>query len=60
MRPLGATVANENYIYYDKAMVANDSQFIIIGMTLSDTDVVTVRSSASNEIAFTLFGVETS
>ena len=60
VRPLGATVANENHIYYDKAMVANDSRFIIIGMTLSDTDVVTVRSSAANEIAFTLFGVETS
>jgi hypothetical protein len=60
VRPLGATVGNENYIYYDKALAANDSVFIIIGITLSDDDVVTVRSSAADEIAFTLFGVETS
>ena len=60
VRPLGATVASEHFIYYDKAMAANDSRFIIIGITLSDTDVVTVRSSAADEIAFTLFGVETS
>jgi hypothetical protein len=60
IRPLGATVVNEHYIYYDKALAANDSVFIIIGITLSDDDVVTVRSSAADEIAFTLFGVETS
>ena len=51
VRPLGATVANENYIYYGKALAANDSVFI---------DVITVRSSAADEIAFSLFGVETS
>ena len=51
VRPLGATVANENYIYYGKALAANDSVFV---------DVITVRSSAADEIAFSLFGVETS
>jgi hypothetical protein len=60
VRPLGATVENEHYIYYGKALAANDSVFIIIGITLSDSDVITVRSSASDEIAFTVFGVETS
>ncbi len=60
VRPLGATVASEHYIYYDKALAANDSVFIIIGITLSDDDVITIRSSAADEIAFTLFGVETS
>ena len=60
VRPLGASVENEHYIYYGKVMVANDSIFIIIGITLSDGDVVTVRSSAADEIAFSLFGVETS
>ena len=57
---VGASVENEHYIYYGKVMVANDSIFIIIGITLSDGDVVTVRSSAADEIAFSLFGVETS
>ena len=59
VRPLGASVENEHYIYYGKVMAANDSIFIIIGITLSDGDVITVKSSAANEIAFSLFGVET-
>ena len=60
VRPKGATVENEHYIYYNKAMAANDSIFIIIGLPLSDDDVVSVRSSAADEIAFSIFGVETS
>ena len=60
VRPSGATVANQHYIYYGKALAANDSVFTIIGITLSETDVITVRSSAANEIAFSIFGVETS
>ena len=60
IRPLDAVVANKHYIYYGKVMAANDSVFTMIGITLSDGDVVTVRSSASDEIAFSIFGVETS
>ena len=60
VRPLGASVENEHYIYYGKVMAANDSIFIIIGITLSDGDVITVKSSAADEISFSLFGVETS
>ena len=60
VRPFGAAVENKHYIYYGKAMAANDSIFTIIGITLSDSDVVTVRSSAADEISFTIFGVETS
>jgi hypothetical protein len=60
VRPFGAAVENKHYIYYGKVMAANDSIFTIIGITLSDSDVVTVRSSAADEISFTIFGVETS
>ena len=60
IRPLDAVVANKHYIYYGKVMAANDSVFTMIGITLSDGDVVTVRSSAGDEIAFSIFGVETS
>ena len=60
VRPSGATVANEHYIYYGKVLAANDSVFTIIGITLSENDVITVRSSAADEIAFSIFGVETS
>ena len=60
VRPLGATVVSKHYIYYDKAVAANDTVFIIIGITLSDEDVVSVRSSSADNISFSIFGVETS
>lgn len=59
IRPVGADLSNEHYIYYGKVMAANDSIFITIGMTLSAGDIITVYVSAQN-ISFTLFGVETS
>ena len=59
VRPLGATVVSKHYIYYDKAVAANDTEFIIIGITLSDSDVITVYAS-SGDMAFSIFGVETS
>ena len=60
VRPLGATVVSKHYIYYDKAVAANDTVFIIIGITLSDDDIVSVRSSSAVNISFSIFGVETS
>ena len=60
VRPSGATVANKHYIYYDKAVAANDTVFIIVGITLSDDDIVSVRSSSADNISFSIFGVETS
>jgi hypothetical protein len=59
VRPSGATVANEHYIYYGKSVAANDTEFIIIGITLSENDVVTVYAS-SGDMSFSIFGVETS
>ena len=59
VRPMGATVANEHYIYYGKSVAANDTEFIIIGITLSDSDVISVYAS-SGDMSFSIFGVETS
>ena len=59
VRPSGATVANEHYIYYGKSVAANDTVFIIVGITLSDNDVITVYAS-SGDMSFSIFGVETS
>ena len=59
VRPMGATVANEHYIYYGKSVAANDSTIIIIGITLSDSDIISVYAS-SGDMSFSLFGVETS
>ena len=58
VRPAGATLANQHYLAYDKALFGNDNEAMIYGMTLSETDVVTVYASDAN-LSFTLFGVET-
>ena len=59
VRPSGATVVNEHYIYYGKSVAANDTVFIIVGITLSENDVITVYAS-SGDMSFSIFGVETS
>jgi hypothetical protein len=56
--PLGASDTLAHYLYYDKSILANDSVFLTIGMTLQETDIVRVYSASGN-ISFTLFGVET-
>ncbi len=57
IRPNGATLANEHYIAYDSTVAANDSTFITIGVTLGDTDVITVYASSANQ-TFAAFGRE--
>ena len=59
VRPKGAAVEDKNYIYYGKSVAANDTVFIIIGITLSDDDVISVYAS-SGDMSFSIFGVETS
>ena len=59
VRPKGAAVENKHYIYYGKSVAANDTVFIIIGITLSDDDVISVYAS-SVDMSFSIFGVETS
>ena len=60
IRPKGASINNKHYIYYGKSVAANDSVFVIIGITLSDDDIVTVQSSSADDVSFSIFGVETS
>ena len=57
VRPDGATLANEHYIAYDVAMAANDTTALTLGITLGDTDVITVYASTAN-LSFNLFGSE--
>ena len=57
IRPAGATLANEHYIAYDAAILANDGILLTIGITLAATDVVTVRASTA-DLTFNLFGSE--
>ena len=59
VRVSGAVADNKQYLFYDKALAANATDTHVIGMTLNQTDVVTVYGSDGN-LTFNLFGVETS
>lgn len=57
VRPSGASISNQHYICYDAQLNANDSISWTLGITLSATDVITVRSS-NGSFAFSAFGSE--
>lgn len=57
VRPDGATLANQHYIAYGTTAPANDTIALTFGLTLGDTDVVTVYASSA-DLSFSLFGSE--
>lgn len=57
VRPDGATLANQHYIAYDVNISPGQSIPWTIGITLGDTDVVTVYASTA-DLAFSAFGSE--
>lgn len=57
VRPGGATLANSHYLAYDTPISASDSIAMTMGITLGNTDVVTVYTVTGN-ISFSLFGSE--
>ena len=57
VRPAGATLANLHYIAYDTAIPSNDSIALTLGMTLGNTDVVTVYANSAT-LSFSVFGSE--
>jgi hypothetical protein len=59
VRPAGATEANEHYIVKGTSIAANDSITLTLGITLADTDVVTVTASTA-DVSFSVFGTEIS
>lgn len=59
IRPSGASIGVEHYIVYDAYVNQNDTVFLTLGITLAQTDVVTVYSSTAN-LSFSLFGTEVS
>jgi len=54
----GAGADDKQYLYYDKSVAANDSLAIVIGITLNQTDVLKVYTSAV-DMSFNVFGCET-
>jgi hypothetical protein len=59
IRPAGATLAAVHYVAYDVAIAANDTTALTLGITLANTDVVTVYCSAST-MSISLFVTELS
>lgn len=57
VRLAGAAMANASYIFYDASLPAKATDLVTIGMTLAETDVVTVYSSTA-DLSFNLFGNE--
>jgi len=55
VRPAGATLANQHYIAYDVPLAAGAVFSLQGGITLANTDVITVRSTSGGS-AFSAFG----
>ena len=55
IRVAGTALANEDYIAFDAAVLGNDSITMTIGITLTATDVITVRASSA-DLSFSVFG----
>jgi hypothetical protein len=54
--PNGAADANEQYLYYDVPIPANDTFIATVGITLDATDVIRVYAG-NTRLSFNLFGV---
>jgi hypothetical protein len=59
VRPAGAGISNEHYLYYDVTIAGNDTFIATIGMTLATTDVVSVYATLAT-LSFHLYGQENS
>jgi len=59
VRPSGAAIDNKHYLYYDTLIAGNDTFVATIGITLAETDVVSVYATDAT-LAFNLFGQENS
>lgn len=57
VRPSGASISNQHYLIYDGPLSANDSILLTLGLTLAETDVLSIYSASGN-VAFSLFGCE--
>lgn len=57
VRPAGASIASQHYIVYDNYVNQYDSIFLTLGITVANTDVITVYTGTAN-VSFSLFGLE--
>lgn len=53
----GAAIEAKQYLYYDVSLDTNDTFIAVIGITLSETDIIRVYTDIAS-VSFSLFGVE--
>ena len=53
----GAALANQHYVAYDAPIAALDTVALSLGITLGNTDVLSVYTANSN-VSFSVFGTE--
>ena len=56
-QPAGAALANQHYIAYNAPIAALDTVALSLGVTLGNTDVLSVYSANAN-LSFSVFGTE--
>lgn len=57
VQPAGAALANQHYIAYEAAVTAYDSVTLQMGVSMGNTDILSVYTANSN-VSFSVFGVE--
>jgi hypothetical protein len=60
LRKAGAAAGAVNALYWDAPLAANSTILVTAGITLEATDIITVRSSVGDALAFQAFGSELS
>ena len=59
VQPGGAALANQHYIAYDAPITSLDAISLSLGLSLGNTDVISVYTANSN-LSFSVFGTEIS
>lgn len=57
VRPAGETINTKHYIAFNTEVASNDAISLTIGMTLAQTDVITVYANTAS-LSFNAFGSE--
>ena len=57
VRPDGASISPQHYLVFDSDILGNDTFAFTLGITLGDTDVISVYSNSAS-LSFSAFGSE--
>lgn len=60
VRPDGASLSGQHYLVRGALLTPNQTIALTLGITLGDTDVVTVNSASTGSLSYAAFGSEIS